>query len=320
MRGLVLVMLLLPARVAAHGLRTCNLEITEVSPGHALAHLQLAAPDPALSLTASDGCSIRGGDADALARTWQLDCAGTLAGHALTLVGLGPITSEAVVSVTRPGGERSSWLVRSDAPTVVVPSAPPSPTAVAVQFIELGIGHVLTGYDHLLFLLLLVLFVRRIRDVIFAETAFTLSHSVSFSVTALGWVHVSAPAAEACIALSLLFLAADIRPGNLPTRRRGAMMAFAFGLVHGLGFAGGLREIGLPDSSIGSALIGFGVGIEIGQVAFLCVVLVLFHLASNARWRPKVELGALYAVGIFSGYLTVERCFAIWTSTGQHLR
>jgi hypothetical protein len=166
----------------------------------------------------------------------------------------------------------------------------------------------LTGYDHLLFLGLLVLLLRRARSVLLAETAFTLSHSVSFSATALGWIHVSSVAAEACIALSLVLLAADVRLRGAPaSASRGASMALVFGLVHGLGFAGGLREIGLPEHAIAPALVSFGAGVELGQVAFLAVVLGVLHLVRHASQLSRVEMGAVYAAGTVSAYWLFER-------------
>jgi hypothetical protein len=123
-----------------------------------------------------------------------------------------------------------------------------------------------------------------------AETAFTLSHTLSFSASALGWVRVSAPAAEACIAVSLVLVALDAGRAARDASRRApgddawktAGLAFAFGLVHGLGFAGGLTEIGLPSSAVPAALIGFAAGVEIGQVAFLAIALAVLAVLERA--------------------------------------
>lgn len=293
-------------------MRTAHLEIAEVAPGQAIAHLRLGAPDPALALAGTDGCAlVPAGDA-MFARTWRIDCPGTLTGHHFALIGLGPITSDAVVTIERADGDLSSQLVLADAPAIALSSAAPSAIEIARQFIGLGLMHIATGYDHLLFLLLLVLLLRRVRAVLLAETAFTLSHSISFSATALGWIHVSSAAAETCIAVSLLLLAADIellRPP--PARWRGAGMALVFGLVHGLGFAGGLREIGLPDHAIGSALAGFAGGIELGQVAFLTVALAAMRALRGAAARPRIERAVLYAISGFSGYLVIVRAAAL---------
>jgi hypothetical protein len=175
--------------------------------------------------------------------------------------------------------------------------------------------HIATGADHLLFLALLVLVLRRVRAVLLAETAFTVSHSLAFSATALGWIHVRPAPVEACIALSLVLLALDVRgDGATPTRSawRGAATALVFGLVHGLGFAGGLREAGLPDAHAAVALLGFGLGIEVGQVVFLGVVLALVAAASRTRsFARLVGVATVSAGGLAMSWL-VERlviCF-----------
>jgi hypothetical protein len=173
---------------------------------------------------------------------------------------------------------------------------------------RLGVVHIGTGDDHLLFLLLLVLLLRSARSVLLAETAFTLSHSVSFSATALGWIHVSSAGAEACIALSLVLLAAEIEPRGPPADAwRGARLALVFGLVHGLGFAGGLREIGLPERAIAAALVSFGAGVELGQVAFLALLLGGLHLMRDARMLPRLRWAAVYGAGSISAFWLIER-------------
>ncbi len=297
--AIVLALLALSAPAGAHGLRSAYIEVTELEPGHALVHLRTTTRGASLGVHASDGCTIAPSGADA----WLLACDGGLAGHALIVDGLGPIVSEAVVSVGS-----ATHLVRADDPRVELGATSSSTLAVAREFVGLGLLHIITGYDHLLFLLLLVLLLRDVRGVLVAETAFTLSHSLSFTATALGWIHVSQAAAEVCIALSLVVLAADIQlRAPPPARWRGAAMAFGFGLVHGLGFAGGLREIGLPDDAIGSALVGFAGGIELGQVAFLALVLTILHLSRRVAVLPRLQLGALYAIGGVSAYWVLER-------------
>jgi hydrogenase/urease accessory protein HupE len=235
-------------------------------------------------------------------------------GRRIAVEGLGPVLTEAVVRVLRPDGSVLSHVLTAGAPAWVMPAVQ-SWVGVAVDYVRLGVEHILTGADHLLFLLALVLYVRRPRDVLITETAFTLSHSVSFSATALGWIHVYAPAAEACIALSLVLVALDV--GDPEAERqaawRGPAIALVFGLVHGLGFAGALSEVGLPDHAVASALIGFGLGVEMGQVAFL--VLTILTLAALARVAPRtgLALAGSYLVGMTGTYWLFQRlwvCFA----------
>jgi hypothetical protein len=215
--------------------------------------------------------------------------------------------SEVVVWTTFADGTTSSRIVQPGEPRFELRSGA-SGAAVVREYVRLGVVHILTGYDHLLFLLLLVLLLRRVRSVLLAETAFTLSHSLSFSATALGWIHVSSSAAEACIALSLVLLAADVKVRGAGARAwQGARMAFVFGLVHGLGFAGGLREIGLPERAVAPALVSFGAGVELGQVAFLALVLGGLHVVRNASGLPRVKLAAVYAAGSLSAYWLLER-------------
>jgi hypothetical protein len=293
--AIVLALLAVSAPAGAHGLRSAYIDVAEVEPGRALVHLRTATRGASLGVHV-DGCALAASGED----TWLLACDGGLAGHALIVDGLGPIVSEAVVSVGT-----ATHLVRAGDPRVELGATSHSAFR---EFIGLGLIHIITGYDHLLFLLLLVLLLRDVRSVLVAETAFTLSHSLSFTATALGWIHVSQAAAEVCIALSLVVLAADIElRASPPARWRGAAMAFAFGLVHGLGFAGGLREIGLPDDAIGSALVGFAGGIELGQVAFLALVLTALHLCRRVAVLPRLQHGALYAIGGLSAYWVLER-------------
>jgi len=309
---LLLLLATLAAPASAHGMRTAYAEIVEVQPGRATVHLRTTAPDPTLVVEAGPGCSLEpSGDSTSLFdRAWLLDCPGALAGHALTVRGLGPVFSDVVVWTSFVDGTTSSRIVRTAEPTFELRSVA-SGWLVARQYVRLGVGHILTGYDHLLFLLLLVLLLRRARSVLLAETAFTLSHSVSFSATALGWLRVSSMAAEACIALSLVLLAADVRVRGTPAgARRGAWMALVFGLVHGLGFAGGLREIGLPERAVAPALLSFGAGVEIGQVAFLGLVLGALHLVRGWSHLPRFKLATVYAAGSVSAYWLLERTIA----------
>jgi hypothetical protein len=297
----------------AHGMRTAYVEIDELAVGHAAVHLRMVAPDPAVTLETADGCTLAAQSAGSIYdRLWLLDCPAGIAGHTLVVDGLGPIISDAVAAVTFADGTARTEIVRAASPTIALAPADDSALAVAREFVGLGVVHIATGYDHLLFLLLLVLLMRDVRGVLLAETAFTLSHSLSFSATALGWIRVSAPAAELCIALSLVALAADIELRGPPGARwRGVAMALVFGFVHGLGFAGGLREVGLPEHAIGVALVGFGAGIEIGQVAFLASVLVALELARRWSHLARAKLVVVYAIGGLSAYWVIARAVVL---------
>jgi HupE / UreJ protein len=298
-----------------HAVRSAYVEVLESSPGRALVTVRAPVPVSGLSLVALAPCTVTPGPGPGA--TQALRCPGTVAGARLRLEGLGPLVSEAVVWVRLADGASASTLLTPARPALTVASSSSWAWAVLRQYVGLGVAHIAAGFDHLLFLLGLVVVLRRVRAVLLAETAFTLSHSLSFSAAALGWVRVPAAAVEACIALSLVLLAVEgvrtLARGSQPappSALRGAGLALAFGLVHGLGFAGGLAEIGLPEGAIPAALLGFGAGVEVGQVCFLALALALFALARRAG-SPVPEralaLGATYAVGAVGFSWLLER-------------
>jgi hydrogenase/urease accessory protein HupE len=311
-----LVFALLGATVAsAHGTRSVSVDVTEIGPGKAIVHVRAVMPEDAVEVRAAfaEPCTSSPGEHEG-DRVTAVTCPGSLAGSRVTVTGLGPIVSEAILVVSLHDGQRVSRVLTTAEPSFVLPSTQSGP-AVARSYVRLGVVHILTGYDHLLFLLSLVLLLRRARSILLAETAFTVSHSISFSATALGLIRVSAPAAEAAIALSLVLVALDIgREGAAASARSGAAMAFVFGLVHGLGFAGGLAEIGLPEAHVPLALLGFAGGVEIGQVAFLAVLLVVLHLASRRLPERRLLAGARWGsllIGAVASYWLIERTLVV---------
>jgi hydrogenase/urease accessory protein HupE len=299
----------------AHGMRTAYLELNQQASGIILAKWKVSVPDDTVAPQFPSDCTTQ---TDGVAgspnlRSFVLHCPRDLAGEPLAVRGLGPVLTEAVVRVVRPDGEVLSQVLTPALPSWLVPGQQ-SWRAVSLQYTALGIRHILNGADHLLFLLALVLYVRRPRAVFITETAFTLSHSVSFSATALGLIHLSARAAEACIAMSLILAALQAsEPSRNNADSRGALLALVFGLVHGLGFASGLSEIGLPDHAVAAALVSFGLGVELGQVAFLLLVMCL--LAAAARLVPlqRLALGGSYLVGVTGSFWFFQRlwlCFS----------
>jgi hydrogenase/urease accessory protein HupE len=314
---LVLALLATATPLHAHGMRTAYLELREGADGIVLGTWKVTVPAPGVAPRLGDDCTSADDasrDVAGEAHTFTMRCGGGLGGRRVAVDGLGPVLTEAVVRVLRLDGTVLSHVVTPDAPAWVVPAAQ-SWTGVGWDYVRLGLQHIVTGADHLLFLLALVLYVRRPRDVFVTETAFTISHSASYSATALGWVHVYAPAAEACIALSLVLVALDI--GDPDAERRaawqGPLIALVFGLVHGLGFAGALSEVGLPDHAVASALVGFGIGVEIGQVAFLVAVMLGVFALSRLAPQKTLAVAGSYLVGITGTYWLLQRlwvCFA----------
>jgi hypothetical protein len=269
--ALALVALAAPP-AAAHGMRSAHLQL-EAQGGAATARLRT--PAGALAAPRVDGCPVEPlatgaaptPDAEgSITRAFIVRCA-ALVGARITVTGLGGELDEAVVLVRDERGREHTAVLTGDADALVVP-ATATALATARSYVGHGLRHIATGLDHLLLLVLLVLQLRRLRPILIAETAFSISHGLAFAATALGWVHLPPAPVEACIAVSLILLALDV---GRPARPRAvALLALAFGLVHGLGFAGGLRELGVPDAHAAAAILGFGLGVELGQLA--CVL------------------------------------------------
>jgi hydrogenase/urease accessory protein HupE len=307
---------LVPGSARGHGMRTAYLELGEGAGDAVLAQWRQTFPDASVVPRFPTACSVADDGAAHSRRVhaFSLHCPGGLAGRTVGVDGLGPVLTEAVVRVVRRDGTVLSRVLTRDSPAWTVPAGE-SWMRVAADYVRLGVAHILTGYDHLLFLLALVLYVRRPRAVLIAETAFTLSHSASFSATALGLVRVSAPAAEACIALSLVLVALDVgrRPAEGSAVWQAPAIALVFGLVHGLGFAGALSEVGLPDHAVAAALVAFGLGVEVGQIAFLLVVMAALWVLERTRaaWIPRLALAGSYAVGVSGAFWLWQRLWEI---------
>jgi len=287
---------------SAHGMRSAYVEITQTAPERARIAIRGNLPVLGVELTAGPPCAV----ATAADTGTELRCPGALPGAALTVTGLGPIASEAVILLTFLDGTTATAVATAGSPAWRIPdAADPGMLTVAGRYVRLGVEHIATGADHLLFLLALVLCLRTLRAVMLAETAFTLSHTLSFSASSLGWIRVSSTAAEACIAVSLVLVALDVgRPDpGAPPAWKTAGLAFAFGLVHGLGFAGGLAEIGLPATAVPAALAGFAGGVEIGQVTFLAIAVTALALVQRVPRLERIAVGlggrAIGGVGCF---------------------
>jgi hypothetical protein len=306
----VLVCAVAAPSAAAHGMRSAYIEITETEPGRARVAITGKVPVTGVAITASAPCAIA---ATADTGTW-LHCSARLAGAALTVTGMGPIASEAVIFVTFLDGTTTTACATPGNPSWTIPGAGAGAgmLAVAGRYVALGVEHIAIGVDHLLFLLALVLCLRRFGAVMLAETAFTLSHTLSFSASALGWIRVSSTAAEACIAVSLVLIALDVARPTREAPWKTAGLAFAFGLVHGLGFAGALAEVGLPSSAVPAALIGFASGVELGQIAFLVIAVVALRALERApRLVPAAVQAGAYAVGGVGCFWLFERIGAL---------
>ena len=245
---------------------------------------------------------------------------GGLAGQAIAIEGLSRTSTDVLVRIESLGGATQTERLSPTKTTFVVQAAPGA-SEVATTYLRLGIEHILFGFDHLLFVLALVILVRDWRRVALTVTAFTVAHSITLAAATLGLVNVPGPPVEAAIALSIVLVAVEIvnarRGMSSLTARWPWLVAFCFGLLHGFGFAGALAEVGLPHHAIPIALLFFNLGVEVGQLAFVAAVLAagwLFRramaLRSSLPWsseRPMVDVTAAYAIGAVAAYWLIER-------------
>jgi hydrogenase/urease accessory protein HupE len=251
---------------------------------------------------------------DSLIERRIIEASGSLTGTRIDIVGLQATITDVLVRVQMLDGTYSTTLVRPSKPWIEIATSRSS-LEVAAAYLMHGIEHILFGYDHLLFVLALILIVRRGRVLLITVTAFTVAHSITLSLATLGVVHVAGPPVEATIALSILLLACEIirsdRGQQSLTAQWPWLVAFSFGLLHGFGFASALTDIGLPQGDIPLALFAFNVGVETGQLIFIAVVLGALQCTRWVKLPVFVERHArtvaTYAIGIMAAYWFVER-------------
>jgi hydrogenase/urease accessory protein HupE len=251
---------------------------------------------------------------DSLVERRIIEASGSLTGTRIEIVGLQATITDVLVRVQMLDGTYSTTLVRPSKPWIEIATSRSS-LEVATAYLMHGIEHILFGYDHLLFVLALILIVRRGRVLLITVTAFTIAHSITLSLATLGVVHVPGPPVEATIALSILLLACEIirsEQGQASlTAKWPWFVAFSFGPLHGFGFASALTVIGLPQGDIPLALFAFNVGVETGQLIFIAVVLGALRCVRLTKLPVAVERHArpvtTYAIGIMAAYWFIER-------------
>jgi hydrogenase/urease accessory protein HupE len=256
---------------------------------------------------------------NAFTERWTLNCAGGLTGGTVHIAGLSGTMTDVLVRVERLDGTTQVARLTPSAPAFTVEAAPRA-LAVAGTYLVLGVEHILGGIDHLLFVLALLILVKGTRRLVATVTAFTLAHSLTLAGATLGLVHVPGPPVEAAIALSIMFVAAEIIHGRQGraglTERFPWIVAFTFGLLHGFGFAGALNEVGLPQSAIPVALLFFNVGVEMGQLLFIATVFAVIALARQISRRVAVPQPAWawrvvpYAIGSLAAFWVIQRVSA----------
>jgi hydrogenase/urease accessory protein HupE len=307
--ALLLAVLLCPAPARAHELSMAELEIR-----------QRSAAEFVWQWTAGQ----RNGDV-VLQPRWPAPCRdddGTLRCSAeglsgqLEIDGLGKRHSAVLVRVHwLEGGSRLYTLTKAQPSVRLFGSADDRRGfgEIAAAYTLLGFEHILTGIDHLLFVVALLFLVGFGRRLLWTITAFTAAHSLTLILSALGWIALRAPPVEAAIAASIVLVAAEAL-GRRQTlaRQWPALVALLFGLVHGLGFAGGLAQIGLPQNHLLAALLAFNLGVELGQLLVIAAAWLLWRRFGALRWAALARAPALYAIGIVAAYWSWDRVAALF--------
>lgn len=333
MKRLALLLLVAMASVfcgvaSAHEVRPAYLELREMAPGvydvlwktPARGGMRLG-----LDVILPEGCTstieprtVLADDA-VLAR-WQETCPGGLVGATIGVADLDRTLTDALVRFEPLDGPPQTLRLTAAEPMAMIP-ARQSLLDVAQTYGVLGFEHILLGFDHLLFVLALLMLVQGVGRLVGAVTAFTVAHSLTLAGVTFGWVGLPSAPVEAAIALSIAFVAAEIirakagRPGLM--QRWPWAASFAFGLLHGFGFAGALSEIGLPQEAVPLALLMFNLGVEAGQLAFVAAMLALAAAWRLARphvqgdWMAQAWRAPAYGIGIIASFWWIERTVAM---------
>jgi hydrogenase/urease accessory protein HupE len=310
------VLLGVPAIARAHESRVASLALVETEPGRFLirwvAPAMVAGGEHWARPLFPRHCQERG---------TVLECGDVGLAGSIEFPALRAGATSVAVHVAWQGGHEQSYLLTPERPVLALNGARPSPAGrllVARQYTRLGIQHIVTGFDHVLFVIGLMLLVRFGKQLLVTITAFTLAHSVTLVSAVLGLVTLPERPVEVVIALSLLLVAIECGRPGVPTlsRRYAWIVAFGFGLLHGFGFAGALSEIGLPQHQLALALGCFNLGVELGQLAIVLVAWLGARVITQ-RLQPdrkaafaQAERGLVYAMGSLSTYWVLDRMLA----------
>ncbi len=305
-----LLMLVLPA--AAHEMSMAEMVVHQTAPGDFVWQWTAGARTggDALQPLWPEGC-------EADANTLRCGPAG-LRGK-LGMQGVGNGVSAVLVKLHWQDGGLRVYTLTTGQPTVQLYGSADDQRGwgeIAHAYTVLGVEHILAGFDHLLFVVGLLFLVGFNRRLVWTISAFTLAHSLTLGLSALGWISLRSAPVEATIALSIMLVAAEaLHQRQTLSRRWPALVALLFGLVHGLGFAGALQQIGLPQQHLAVALLSFNLGVELGQLVVVAGLFVLWRAASavpsTARAQALARTPALYAIGAVAAYWTLERAAAV---------
>lgn len=258
-------------------------------------------------------------DGAAFVSRWITTCPGGISNRTLSIQGLEATKTDVIVRYSLSQGAYQTQRLTGEEAEFLIPQGQ-SRFGALLSYFDLGLGHILEGWDHLLFVFALLVLVRSPWRLVGAVTAFTLSHSITLALATLGWIRVPIPPVEAIIALSIVLLSVEIiymaRGREQMTSRFPWMVSFGFGLLHGLGFASALGEIGLPEEAVVLALLAFNIGVEVGQLIFIAVIAIaylvlrlvmpdLVQTMRNPRSGTTVVIG--YAIGGIALFWLAER-------------
>ncbi len=297
------------APAQAHEMTMAEMELRETAPGQFLWHWTATnelASNRDLTPRWPDGCRAQ----DNVLRCGAAGLRGTLA-----MDGVGKGYSAALVKVFWHDGPLRVYTLTSAQPSVQLYGSADDTRGrgeIASAYVVLGVEHILGGFDHLMFVMGLLFLVGFNRRLLLTITAFTAAHSVTLALSALGLLTLRPPPVEATIALSIMLVAGEaLRDRQGLARRWPALVAFLFGLVHGLGFAGALKEIGLPDNHLWIALLTFNAGVEVGQLMAVAAAWLVYWLLRDSRFVSRARLAALYGIGTMAAYWSISRVAAV---------
>ncbi len=290
---LFLLLALLPSVALGHPLALGLIELTERGGGRVSVSLRVSGTEQqghSVTLPPPAGCALSapmierlGSDASESTGEWR--CPHGLRGAAMTVRGLEGSEVQLITRVRLSDGTLTEARLDDHQRAFVVPSRARS-SAVAWSYLRMGAAHIAEGLDHLAFVACLALWIGSLRGILLAVTGFTLGHSVTLALAATEVLRVPSRPVEACVALSVLLLALEVASGR-PAPKGAWRMAAGFGLLHGLGFASALRDIGLPRGATATALVSFNAGVELGQVAFVALSLGAAWAARRAGADPS---------------------------------
>jgi len=310
---------IIPITLAAHEVRPAYFSITQTTDstyhvvwklpalGDAIPKIYPTLPNSWQVI--SDNSNLLPGN---LRRTYSILIKEDISGANLYFEGLEKTLIDVLVSIKLIDGVQYSSMIKPANPTYIIPTAPDKLNVIKT-YLTLGVNHILSGIDHLLFVLALLLITKGFRKLVMTITAFTIAHSITLTLATLGVVGLPGAPVEAVIALSIVFLAVELVHNY--NGREGLtvlypwVVAFTFGLLHGFGFAGALAEVGLPQADIPSALFFFNVGVELGQLAFVLAVLTILWVLKRVKlnFPVKAKWVAPYVIGGLASFWLIER-------------